>query len=127
MGWLTDVDAVFFDAVGTLIHPEPSAALAYAQIGKRHGTALPVEAIRQRFAAAFAREEAADLAAGLRTDEERERRRWRGIVTAVLDDVADPEACFAALYEHFARPSAWRVEWQAAEVLWELAGRGLVV
>src|SRR5438105_3948472 len=102
MNWLTKVDAVFFDAVGTLIHPEPSAALAYAQIGQRHGSALSAELVRQRFAAAFAHEEAADLAAGLRTSEDRERRRWRTIVAAVLDDVADAEACFAALYEHFA-------------------------
>ena len=29
-----DIGAVVFDAVGTLIHPEPSAALAYAQAGR---------------------------------------------------------------------------------------------
>jgi putative hydrolase of the HAD superfamily len=127
MDWLADVDAVFFDAVGTLIHPEPSAALAYAEAGRRHGSALTADAVRQRFAAAFAGEEAADLAGGLRTSEERELRRWRAIVAAVLDDVRDAEACFADLYAHFARPAAWRVEAQAAEVLRALAARGLTV
>jgi putative hydrolase of the HAD superfamily len=127
MSWLADVDAVFFDAVGTLIHPEPPAALAYAEVGRRHGSKLAEAVIRQRFAAAFAREEAADAAAGLRTDEGREVRRWWSIVTAVLDDVRDPEMCFADLYEHFARPAAWRVEAEAAAVLRELAARGLVV
>ena len=72
MNWLTDVEAVFFDAVGTLIHPNPSAALAYAQIGKRHGSGLSAEVVRAAFTAAFAREEAADGAAGLQTSEERE-------------------------------------------------------
>src|SRR5436309_68347 len=74
MNWLADVDAVFFDAVGTLIHPEPSPAAAYAEVARRHGCALTAEEVRPRFAAAFAREEAADLdndyegarAAGLR-------------------------------------------------------------
>ncbi len=46
MRWLADVDAVFFDAVGTLIHPEPAAAQAYAEIGRRHGSQLAPAVIR---------------------------------------------------------------------------------
>ena len=34
------VRAVFFDAVGTVIHPEPSAGAAYAEFGRRFGTRL---------------------------------------------------------------------------------------
>ena len=36
------IRAVFFDAVGTLIHPEPAAATVYARIGQRFGTRLGV-------------------------------------------------------------------------------------
>jgi putative hydrolase of the HAD superfamily len=116
--------AVAFDAVGTLIHPEPSAAEVYAAVGRRHGSRLTVEEIRPRFAVAFTQQEAADQAGGLRTSEAREIRRWREIVAAVLDDVADKGACFQELYQHFARPDAWHVEPEAAAVLETLARRG---
>jgi len=53
--------------------------------------------------------------------------RWRSIVAEVLDDVADGDACFRELYDHFARPDAWRVEPDAAATLGALAERGLVL
>ncbi len=118
------VKAVFFDAVGTLLVPEPPAADVYADVGRRHGSRLGLVEIARRFAAAFAREEEIDLAGALRTSEEREVRRWRNIVAAVLDDVADPASCFHALYDHFARPAAWRCRADAARVLSTLAQRG---
>jgi putative hydrolase of the HAD superfamily len=120
------VRAVFLDAVGTLLHPWPPAVWVYCATGARFGSRLSLAAVTTRFAAAFARQEEQDLAAGLRTDEAREVARWRAIVAAVLDDVSDPEACFRDLYHHFSRPSAWRVA-PTAGVLEELAGRGFTL
>ena len=122
-----NVQAVVFDAVGTLIHPEPAAATVYADVGRRHGSRLTAGAIGPRFTAAFRRQEEIDLAEGLRTSEEREERRWRHIVAEVLDDVTNPAACFHELYQHFARPEAWRLEPEAVPVLQELARRGLTL
>jgi putative hydrolase of the HAD superfamily len=116
--------AAVFDAVGTLIHPDPPAAAVYAAAGHRFGSKLGEREIAARFAAAFGRQEAIDRARGLRTDEAREETRWRAIVAEVLDDVTDPEACFRHLYEHFARPSAWRAEPDAGATLARLARRG---
>src|SRR5205823_6315072 len=96
----------------------------YARTGRAHGSRLGVAEVRARFRAAFARQEAVDLAAGLRTDEDREVRRWRAIVAEVLEDVSDPERCFQELYGHFARPGAWRCDPEAGPVLAELARRG---
>lgn len=127
MGRFAEVRAVFFDAVGTLIHPDPPAALVYAEVGRRFGSRVAPDAVPRRFAAAFAREEEADRAAGWRTDEARERRRWQAIVAAVLDDVKDAEGCFAELYEHFAQPEAWRVEPGAAGALAAVASGGFAV
>jgi len=121
------VRAVFFDAVGTLIHPEPSAGEVYLRVGRRFGSQLTAETIRHRFAAAFQREEERDRADGLRTSEPREAQRWRSIVAGVLDDVTDAEACFAELFAHFAKPEAWRCEPEAAETIRGLAERGLKV
>src|SRR5262245_3264772 len=121
------VRAVFLDAVGTVIHPEPPAPRVYAEVGRRWGSRLSEEVIRRRFRAAFADEEAKDRAGGLRTSEPREVERWRHIVARVLDDVTDPERCFRELFAHFARPGAWRCDPEAAAVIEGLAGRGLVV
>jgi putative hydrolase of the HAD superfamily len=121
------IRAVFFDAVGTLLHPDPAAATVYAQTGRRFGSRLDPATIPGRFRDAFRRQEDRDRAAGYATDEAREVARWRAIVAEVLDDVADPEGCFQALYHHFARPDAWRLDTDAAAVLPALAAHGYVL
>src|SRR5206468_12322464 len=109
-GWLSGVRAVVFDAVGTLITPDPPAPVVYAEIGRKYGSRLDLDVITARFRAAFRAEEEIDRAAGWRTDESREERRWRSIVAATLGDVSDTEACFRELWQHFARPTAWQCD-----------------
>ncbi|MFO0843884.1 MAG: HAD-IA family hydrolase [Gemmataceae bacterium] len=121
------VRAVFFDAVGTLIHPEPSAADAYLHFGRQFGCKLPADEIRRRFGAAFSAQERLDSTRGHRTDEARELARWRRIVAEVLDDVADADGCFRALHDWFARPAAWRAEPGAGEALRRLDALGYAV
>lgn len=118
------VRAIYFDAVGTVIFPDPSAAEVYATVGQRHGSRLSLAVIAGRFHAAFRREEAFDWANGLRTDEAREERRWRHIVAAVLEDVTDTETSFRELFEHFSHPGAWRCAADAAATLDELGRCG---
>ncbi len=117
-------EAVFFDAVGTLIHPEPPAPAVYAAVARRYGSRLEAEVISGRFRAAFRRQEEIDRLAGWRTDERREYARWRAIVAETLADVDDLGACFQALHAHFARPNAWRVHPEAGPTLLTLAERG---
>ncbi len=121
------VKAVFFDAVGTLIHPMPSAGEVYAQVGRDFNSRLGADEVRRRFGAAFAEQEARDARVGHRTSESRELGRWREIVAAVLDDVPDRKGCFEALYEHFARPASWRVEAGAGRLLRGLTEGGYKV
>ena len=121
------IRAVVFDAVGTLIHVEPSAAAVYSEVGRRHGSGLGADEVRRRFGVAFHRQDDVDRANNWITNEEREERRWREIVAEVLDDVADMEKCFAELYGHFAKPASWRVDADAAPVLDELSRRGLIL
>jgi putative hydrolase of the HAD superfamily len=124
---LRDAGAVFFDAVGTLIFPEPPAATIYAEMGHQHGSRLSAADIAPRFAVAFRRQEELDEVLGWRTSEEREVERWRAIVTEVLDDCREGEACFRELFEHFRRPSAWRVADDAAATLQTLAKQGQIL
>jgi putative hydrolase of the HAD superfamily len=116
--------AIYFDAVGTLLHPEPSAPAVYHAVGQRLGSRLDLATVASRFRTAFCRQEEQDQADGLRTDEAREEARWRAIVAEVLDDVTDPETCFRELYMHFAQPQAWRCFSEAAETLQALHRRG---
>jgi len=121
------IRAIFFDAVGTLLHPDPPAGVAYAAVGRRFGTRHAAEDIRRRFTESFARQEALDTAAGHVTSPAREAARWRAIVGEVLDDVPDAVGCFAALWDHFARPSSWRLEPDAGSALAALDRAGYVL
>lgn len=119
------IDAIVYDAVGTLIHVRPSVATIYAAVGARLGSRLDIDAIRPRFHAAFARQDRLDEQAGWRTSEERERQRWRAIVAEVLDDVADTDACFEALFAAFGESAAWVCDPEAGAVLTHWQRRGV--
>jgi putative hydrolase of the HAD superfamily len=121
------VRAVVFDAVGTLIFPNPPAPVVYAQVGAQYGSKLDANSIRPRFEIAFRDEDEIDRRQGWRTSEERERERWRHIVAHVLNDVADPDACFRALFDHFSKPEAWRCDPLTRTVLSALAESRIMV
>src|SRR5260370_39194489 len=106
----SEVRAIFLDAVGTLIHPDPPAPVVYEQMGKRFGSHYDAADIQSRFAKAFEHEEQVDRRRGWRTSEKREIERWRHIVANVLDDVIDQNACFQRLFDHFSIPDAWRCD-----------------
>jgi len=118
--------AIVYDAVGTLIHVKPSVAELYAQVGRRFGSQLTVDVIQRRFPAAFARQERVDRDLHWRTDETRERQRWRDIVAEVLDDVADKEACFETLFDCFGKADAWSCDPGAESVISAMQQRGLI-
>ncbi|HXY32710.1 MAG TPA: HAD-IA family hydrolase [Planctomycetaceae bacterium] len=106
---------IAFDAVGTLIQPNPAAGAIYHRVGMRHGSRLSADEVAGRFRTIFARaDQSGDRKCGCleagdhwHTCETRERLKWEQIVRSVLDDVAAPEACFAELFAHFGRPDAW--------------------
>lgn len=116
------VRAVAFDAVGTLIVPAVPVLTTYRACGQRHGITVDDATLQGRFQAAVRREDALDRAAGWRTSEEREVRRWRAIVTATLGVTA----CFDELWAHFARSDAWRAG-PAVGLLYDALGSGLAV
>jgi putative hydrolase of the HAD superfamily len=104
------VGVVVFDVVGTLVEPSPSEAVAYQQAAARHGLAVDAAVIRQRFKAAWRRQEAIDAAAvpAFATSRGREAERWQAIVDDVFEGAAPAAAIFADLWEHFGRVEAWQ-------------------
>lgn len=116
-----NIDWIAFDAVGTLIRPEPAVGEIYHRVAQRHGSRLTLAEITARFKQAFHDSEvgwAVPTASSpngghsppyeLTTSEELERERWLRIVKQVIDDVPDATPCFHELYAHFARPESWR-------------------
>jgi putative hydrolase of the HAD superfamily len=125
------VRAVLFDAVGTLIHPDPPVSVAYANVARRFGIRLGEAEIGDRFREAFAQQEECDRLRGQSTSPEREIERWREIVADVFRE-AVPSAetrkrIFAELWRHFAQPNRWHVDQEAATCWQALAARGLTV
>ena len=130
MDGLTDptrVRVVFFDAVGTLIHPAPPVGEVYARIARRWGAALDAAEAARRFRTAFQRQEDRDRASAYRTSEEREEERWRTIVAEVLSDQPDADGPFRELWDHFARADAWACYPDVAPCLDALHARGLAL
>lgn len=118
---------IALDAVGTLIFAKPAVSAAYSEIGSRYGSQQSAEQIKGRLAEAMRR--AGELSVARfgeadRTDEDHERDFWRQVVCEVLPDLHEPEACFAELFEHFARPESWQCFDDVARTLTELERRG---
>lgn len=122
------VRAVLFDAVGTLLRPEPAVAVAYAAAGRRHGAMLDDGEAGCRFQHAVARQDELDrrLHAN-RTCQAREVDRWRQIVADVFAGEASVDAIFADLWQHFASPASFRLFDDAASSWQRLAGAGVTV
>jgi putative hydrolase of the HAD superfamily len=124
------VRALLFDAVGTLIHPDPPVAKAYAAASARFGVQISETEIASRFRAAFTEREDVDRRNGFRTGSIWERSRWLRIVNDVFCDAAPAETSariFGELFLHFARPESWRVDPEAAACWQALAEKGLLI
>ncbi len=123
-----DVEAVLFDAVGTLIRPATPVAEIYAEVGRQHGIELSVSEINLRFRKAFARQEQLDTPwEDGRTSELRERQRWRDIVADVFDRTDHLETLFDELWDYFGEAKAWRLDADAAEVIQRIRNSGRMV
>jgi putative hydrolase of the HAD superfamily len=122
----TGVRAVVFDAVGTLIFPNPCASAVYAEVAKSHGIAISQpDQLSARLWAQFRIEEQIDRANEWRTGEARERVRWRNVVNAAIPGATDE--LFEELFQHFSQPSAWRVPDEAEAAIAELKQRGFIL
>jgi putative hydrolase of the HAD superfamily len=112
---------ILFDAVGTLIYPDPPVAEVYYAAATRFGSRLSIAEIQQRFSVAIKN----GFAVNCSTNEANERRRWRSIVAEVVRDIPlHVEAVFEHLWQHFADPQQWRLYDDVAPTLNDLSSRG---
>lgn len=115
---LPNVKAISFDVGGTLIRPWPSVGHVYVEIAARHGLRnLTVELLEDRFRTVWARQ--------LHLTET--RAGWEQLVDeafAGLVPIPPSRSFFPELYQHFARPDAWRIYDDVPPVLERLAAAG---
>lgn len=106
---VTSLRVLLFDAVGTVLRPEPAVGDAYYEAGRAAGSKLSRATVRQRFRVEFPREFGPTRALQP-TDDELERRRWRTVIERVFDDVPDvDESLFPRLWAHFGDSANWRL------------------
>jgi putative hydrolase of the HAD superfamily len=128
---LAHIEAVLFDAVGTLIRARQPIAATYYELGRRHGFELAEAEVAARCRRAIARQDALDAERhAWRTDEAREHRRWRDIVDDIFAETGMPaprEALFEDLWNRFALPETWATFDDAGGTIPPLIERGLTV
>lgn len=126
------IDAVLFDAAGTLILLREPVGETYARVARRHGVELPAARLADAFARVIAAAPPnAHPGTSLGEAAERERDWWRSRVRETfraadgMARFADFEVLFAELWHHYAGAEGWRPAPGAHECLETLAKRGL--
>ncbi|WP_254507911.1 HAD-IA family hydrolase [Anatilimnocola floriformis] len=116
-----------FDAVGTLIFPEPSVAAVYQRIAAEFGLRISRNELGARFGSAMTNARSfRRLEQDGQTSEAAEVDFWRAVVTQVLAGVPTEniEAAFQRLWQHFAEAAHWQLFDDIAPTLTELRRRG---
>ena len=112
------IQAVAFDAGGTLIEPWPSVGHIYADVAARHGVNAPApETLNRQFAAAWRAKQNFDYS----------QPAWFALVRQTFGDQAAalPEDFFPDLYRRFTDTAVWRVHEDVWPTLENLSRRGL--
>ena len=117
----TPWEAIFFDAVGTLIYLPKSVGFHYALVGRAVGLNLDAGALDQAFAQAWKQMPARAATREPRKNDDKDW--WRKLVDHIFKDVApktselDRDAFFEAAYAHFAEAGVWEMYPEVPEVL----------
>ena len=127
---------VLFDAVGTLMFPDPPVAEAYHRVGRELGSSRTLAEVKQSFREAYRRSESLFALPGdgqglarQPTSDDRERDRWRQVVGEVLGDLPEDsvETALQRLWDHFADPTHWRLYEDVTAAWQRLSERGCVL
>jgi putative hydrolase of the HAD superfamily len=128
------IEAVLFDAAGTLIELRESVGTTYARVAREHGVNLPAQRLDDAFGQVFP--QAPPLvfpeATGAEIDA-CERQWWHAVVRSTFratDRAAafeDFGGFFDALYDEFSQPETWCSRRGCHAMLAELRRRGLAL
>lgn len=119
---LDGIQAITFDAAGTLIAPHPSVGEVYAEVLASLGYPVSPDTLEYRFRHAF------QALKRDHPDAVLDRAGWRIIVSAALRDLTpedDFDRQFDALWDAFAQPERWRLLPGVDSTLAKLNQRGM--
>ncbi len=118
----------FFDAVGTLIYPEPAVFDIYQKTGIKHGVNLDKDIICERFKQAYRDNFSITSKNDGMTNEHIELKRWENVVSSIFSDsTASSTEIFKDLWNHFSEPTHWKKFEDTSNLLDELLNSGLYV
>lgn len=121
---------MFFDAGETLVHPHPSFPDLLAEVLRREGHAVTVEAVRERGHVVFERfQRAADANELWTTSPERSRAFWHGVYEAFLEDlgIRGDDGLVERIYAVFTDRANYRLFDDVPPVLERLGSAGLIL
>ena len=121
------IGAVFFDAVGTILHPAQPVWETYHKVAKHHGIHLDPSEIGLRLKQSIATREINDARQNWQTSEPAEQQRWRNHVAEALGEHPHVDDCFSELWDWYAQRQAWVLAPHVEIVLNQLARLGLVL
>ena len=117
------MEAVFFDAMGTLIYLPQPVGHHYSLVARRHGLAVGEEAVERAFRSAWKQMPGRPVTKMPRPDDD--KGWWRDLVSRVFATTSPGQVvsgeCFEEIYSHFAQPGIWQLYPEAADVLAALA------
>ncbi|HVO95610.1 MAG TPA: HAD-IA family hydrolase [Terriglobales bacterium] len=125
------IEAVFFDAAGTLMKPVRRVGESYRVIAAKHGVDAPAAAIAERFRICF--DAAPRLAFPGAAGEglaALERNWWKQLVATVFQPWGKFKSFddyFDELFAYFATPEAWALYPEVGETLTALKERGRIL
>lgn len=125
------IEAVYFDAAGTLIKPARRVGESYAAIAEKHGKTVPPSDLLSRFRVCF--DGAPRLAfpnAGNDQIDRLERDWWRKLVAMIFEPFGrfdNFDNYFAELFDYFAAPDAWALYPEVIDTLHALKQRGITL
>ena len=121
------IEAISFDAVGTLFELTKTVGDHYAYVGREIGIDLDAQSLERAFHAAWKQMPRRAAIDGPRENDD--KGWWRELVDLVLDQVApslselDRDNFFEIAYEHFAEAGVWELYPEVHGVLEELQPR----
>ncbi len=123
------IRVVSFDAVGTLIHPDPPVEMVYARFANHFGIEVTPAEIRQRLKIAA---QTSPPPAHRGSPEEGRKyayQWWYGFIQRVFQPYTNGNGItfFDALFHYFESSSAWRLDPAVPDLFRTLSERGIMI
>jgi len=118
------IEAVTFDAAGTLFFPNPSVGAIYQEVLAAHEVILDPVSLERAFHTAM---KGSVKDASIADSEERERVYWKAVVADSIRHLAplpgNFDTIFEALWQEFAKGSRWNLNKDANDIFDDLDNR----